>query len=797
MPTPGTRRSDSVREKKSALGRGLARFCYLTFGVLTPLLAVVVEYGWNTWEEVAFDPVPTPLHAAAIVLVALTVALLLNAKEAPEETPKWVRGWLWGAATGIAGWYAIVFLPWTPLALVGLIVMGAGLLPLSPLTALAALLLRRPGPGLWRPALLAMAASLTVLSLVDLPKAVAHVMMTQVGSPSAETSDRAVARLRSLVPDAVIRSAVERPVSMLSPVGAVARLGWPRATARFQVAAWRATGEFVVPREPDRSWLLDGPRWDPNVLAELGGTAVGTLDEELFLSSSEWHGESDPAGGVADLHWELRFRNDDERWGDQAEARALVRLPRDAVVSDAWLWVAGERRPAVFASREQARAAYESVVRVERRDPLLVTAAGDDGVLVQCFPIAGAGGTIRIALRIAVPLEMASDGLELALPYVAERNFRLDEGGQHVEVLGLAGGDEPPTDTVPFGALDSPRSVNLGERTPAAAVAWAPHRFEDALRIERTYETVAASPPESVVLLMDASASTRSVQGVLASCLAALPDELPVCALLVGDEVVEATDGFEPLSPALRDRIAGHADELAWEGGVDATPGLTAALEHARSRPGARLLWLHGAQALHASILDPETWVALGDPTLDPSSEPEETLPLVEDLAAVAVRIAPGSNQLVVGLRTEARLQEPALAGDTAEERVTTLLGEWFDGAPGHRAVFDLREGGAPAEGVGTRLPHALTALWAASVARDATTEEATTAARDLAVRHRVVTAHTGAVVLETEADYQRAGLDPPAGAPSIPEPEEWALLAVVLVALATAWFRRRRLVAA
>jgi len=74
--------------------------------------------------------------------------------------------------------------------------------------------------------------------------------------------------------------------------------------------------------------------------------------------------------------------------------------------------------------------------------------------------------------------------------------------------------------------------------------------------------------------------------------------------------------------------------------------------------------------------------------------------------------------------------------------------------------------------------------------------KEARNEAMELALQYRLVTPFTGAVVLETDRDYQRAGLKPPAPktVPSIPEPETWALMFIALCALGWLVTRRREL---
>jgi hypothetical protein len=66
--------------------------------------------------------------------------------------------------------------------------------------------------------------------------------------------------------------------------------------------------------------------------------------------------------------------------------------------------------------------------------------------------------------------------------------------------------------------------------------------------------------------------------------------------------------------------------------------------------------------------------------------------------------------------------------------------------------------------------------------------------AMKLASSYQLVTPLTGAVVLETQEQYQRAGLEPvnPGTVPTIPEPEEWLLMLSALLVLSWILIRRR-----
>jgi hypothetical protein len=76
-------------------------------------------------------------------------------------------------------------------------------------------------------------------------------------------------------------------------------------------------------------------------------------------------------------------------------------------------------------------------------------------------------------------------------------------------------------------------------------------------------------------------------------------------------------------------------------------------------------------------------------------------------------------------------------------------------------------------------------------VARD---EKHLEEATKLATRYRLVTPVSGAVVLETQEQYERAGLEPvePGTVPTIPEPEMVLLVAVVGAVLLWLLYRRK-----
>ncbi len=755
----------------------VGRVVTILFGVLAPIACVAFEYAWGTWGETFFDPIPTPVHAAAVLLVPLVIALLFVASVRDKEPGPFVRGPLFGAAFAVGLWYALFFLPFTPLSLFAIMMFGAGLLPLAPLTSFAILMRLRPARGTRRGAVWGGVAALGLLCVADLPQAAAQVLLSRAASPNPEAAAAALGTLRKYVPDAGIHAAAERPVSMMSPLGAATRAIWKRDRVGTSVAAWRATGEFVEPR-----WrgLFGWDGWDDQI-AEQGGDVVGTAVADLCLASSHLSGDVDARAGLADLRWEMSFRNDAPESWDQAEARALVQLPPGAAVSDASLWVSGVERPAVFTTRSKAREAYENVVVVERRDPLLVTTSGPEQVLVQCFPVPPQGGTIRIALRFAVPVTRDSGPARIDLPRFVERNFALCDGTTHTqEIRGLG---EPRSDVMAMAdaGLDSGAALEHSDFA-AQNTTWAADPFDESRVLVASYDASAPIPPRAIVVAVDATSSTRQARDAVAAALDAIPDGTPTSVVAASDLVVSATQRFVSLDAAERATALAALDELPWRGGVDAAPALALATARARAEDGARLLWLHGRQEL----LDPgDRLEALEDPSR------VGRMPRLDGCDAHVVRIGEGTNRLLAALRRDGALTEPRTIGASPAERVSTLVRGWFDATPQPILRIDASLGAAPPPGPACTVPRALAALWAAGEVERRRVISAEMASQ-LGAIYRVVTPVTGAVVLETDADYKRAGLeDDPA--PSVPEPAEWAIIAMVVLALLVAWWRRPR----
>lgn len=103
----------------------------LALGVLLPATTLGVELASHMCAETLFDPLPTPLHVVLVAAVPLGNLWLWN--RLTRDAQPFPASWVAGVTVTVAAYYAAMFLPLTPLAVIAIVWGGLGLLPLSPL----------------------------------------------------------------------------------------------------------------------------------------------------------------------------------------------------------------------------------------------------------------------------------------------------------------------------------------------------------------------------------------------------------------------------------------------------------------------------------------------------------------------------------------------------------------------------------------------------------------------------------------------------------------------------------------
>ncbi len=777
----------------------------LIFGVVLPFVAIAFEFASGACAGLFFDPLPTIWHALLAAFVPAANLLVWLALRRGDLRRRSLLGWANGAALAVSLFYAVCFLPLTPYALlsvvmvIGIVFYGIGLAPLAPVMGFvsAAILRRRlrraggeavPLPGLWP----GFALGLGALLVITLPTILTTVGLEMAASDDVAQSTRGVRLLRSTGNDEILLRAC---------YGRSGRSGelysWgkpiPPETARF--IYYRVRGRAFNAVAPPKlyagraRWQLMEQEftWDND---QAGDSVAGRV-RGLGLVHSRQDAVVEPDAALAYIEWTLEFKNDSAL---QRESRAQILLPPGGVVSRLTLWIDGEEREAAFGGRSQVKTAYKEVVR-QRRDPVMVTTCGPDRVLMQCFPVPANGGKMKVRLGITAPLALAAlDNGSLRWPSFVERNFTVAEKFQHslwvespqpVETTGARLKPEPGKPgtfvlrgQVPDTELGAAASILRIRRSAGETLSWTRDtRQPSAPLIKQTITSQPLARPDRVVVVVDNTRGMEAFYRSIQAALTRLPTGVDFALLL-------ARDGCEDLIPLQKGSSDLYSRIALWKftgrGGHDNAPALVRAWELAAATKSGVIVWIHGPQPVTSEMVE----------DLRQRFERSASPPRLYD---VEVRLGP--DRILEKLDGFKSVESVLRSGDLGDD-LGRLFGDW-NGSGVRLGLVRECSASEPGSGrpPGKETSFHLARLWAATeVARLCATRQVQEAT-ELASVHQLVTPVSGAVVLETQSQYDRAGLKPAPlqSVPAVPEPSVWGLGVLILVLLIPRWARARR----
>ena len=770
------------------------------FGVILPLAVTIFEMVSGFCAGVFFDPMPTLLHGLLLFAVPFLNWWLLTKGRAAGSL---IQGIAVGVALVISGFYGLLFLPLLPASIFALIFFGLGLLSLSPILALVATWRitkrnrdRATQPWRFRTGLkIGVGAVLALLLAMEGPGLWTRYQLSRAKSEENDVAKSGVAMMRVFSSERTLLKVCyegSRGAMMATDISGWMVSGWkfPAAMVGFDVWSnpetdklrdvyFRVTGKSfnsVKPPKPvrgnflSRELMMDEFEFDE----ALGGDNVSLRLKNLHLAESRFDGHVDTASRLGYGEWTLVFTNTSAQ---AKEARCQVRLPKDGKVSRLTLWVNGEPREAAFNSVSKVKAAYKSVAVVQRRDPVLVTMAGPDTVMVQCFPVP-AHGQMKIRIGISSPLE----GDRWVLPRVVERNFGIKEGAENAlwmqadaafEFSGAEGLAGSIKDGVGFSAntvrnlggdLDRLLAVRFKDLAAVPETVWCEDQFarESEKFLERRMENIKRPAVGKVILVVDGSASMKrtgpSLAGMLATHFSGKNLEL-----IIADDGAKITD------------INGLSS-FRYSGGRDNEAALRAAVSHAKESGNGVVVWLHGPQAVKLSA---------GEALLQ-LLERGTHKPDIYDFEMV-----PGPNRLSDQLGKDGFLKRGPTLFDPDQDLRKFLTGL----LEGRDEISPVWRRAQAKEGLeGKRVWDQLARSWAMEKSESQDADRALTAAK-----YQLVTPVSGAVVLETLEQFKQHGLEPVdvSATPSIPSIPEPSGAALVILAAMTALLRRRRQVEA
>jgi len=395
---------------------------------------------------------------------------------------------------------------------------------------------------------------------------------------------------------------------------------------------------------------------------------------------------------------------------------------------------------------------------------------------------------MKIRLGITVPL-LLEDELyaRLLLPHFNKRNFGIPQDVTHSIWLEA----KTLVYTLANGFTSEQRSANVftvrGQiqeaqllrpetsfgfsRSPAVSRIWTKDPFQTGgFTVQQSIEEHLPSHLRRIVLVVDTSRAMSEWEHAIEEAIKSLPPQFEVQLVLT--DAAELSEGSLSHNPTVSglDEIATTLRNTTFTGGADNVPALGKAWELAAEKPGNNVIvWIHAPQLLELQSAD----------ALRQRWERRPYGPLL-----YSVSITSGSDELekkfdgineVKSVPRMDRLQqdlENLFARLTGQAKTLEFIRvrKKLDREPSSSEAFETSD-------------H-LARLWANDevmrilTARD---EEYNKAAAMLAVQYQLVTPVTGAVVLETAAQYSAAGLQPvePGTVPTIPEPGMVVLLIV------------------
>ncbi|HZN30145.1 MAG TPA: VIT domain-containing protein, partial [Xanthobacteraceae bacterium] len=662
--------------------------------------------------------------------------------------------------------------------------------------------------GLTRPLLGGLAAGLALLLVPDIPAGATRLGMQWSASSDPAQRERGLTLLRTLGDDDLLLrlcyGAAGRPAGLLSAFVMFSgdnvfpprpRRQNAQSPAEAREIYYRVHGvpfnSKPAPFDKSRRTVFADVQFDD----DHGGAQVGGRMKGLKLASSRIDGSISGDDAVAYLEWTVEFRNSEPV---PREARLQLALPPGGVVSRATLWVNGEEREAAYGGRSHVRAAYQRVAVQQRRDPLLVTSKGADRVLAQAFPVP-AHGTIKFKLGISAPLDIVEPSkARLTLPALVDRNFSIGPDVSHSVWIESKQALATSVASLPVSRVDGrtfriaggvgdrdlarTRQTITVDRNPVTGNRAA--QIGDGELIVQDVAPSGAPATAALLLVIDGSARLDGSTARLIAALDAIPAGAKVGAIIAAEPLRRVSPA--PWSEAEKRALVALIRGAPFVGGKDNAPALAEALVMLESEPQGTLLWIHGPQP-----------VSFGDGAarLEQAAARLSRLPDV-----VLYSIEPGPNEALPDAPWAwAARSLPQTGAPQAD------LAGFFARAAGQTQTFAVRRAeGHTSEGQAKGSDH-IARLWASTrvlelMRADPTNNRAAAAA--LASRYHLVTPVSGAVVLETQQQYDESRLTPVSQAqatvPTVPEPHEWALLAVACAMLGWfTWRSRQRLVTA
>lgn len=749
--------------------RGGRLFFFTVAGVLLPFITLVVELYSGICAEAFFNPIPTLWHVLLVAAVPVANGYIIWALYKNKVERPTLLAWTSLVSAGISLFYALVFAPLFPISLIGILFVGIGFLPLSPLLSFWTIwLMRRDIIRLngkqfaltWIAVFIAFIVVIGTVALSEIRIKKTRDAIAKAGSADILQQKEGLQFLRTYGDDFFISTSTRFPYSR-------------------NLSITEAAESFFNKNE-EKEWVnyeqvyyqLKGETYKETAARE--NPIAPYQDTTLQMIASQMDGSIDNDASIGYLEWTFVFKNTS---GSQREAIGEIKLPKDGVVSRLTLWIDGEEREAAFAENGRVTRAYETITG-RRQDPVLVTKRGKDLVSMRCFPVQPNGGEMKVRIGITFPLVLENEKSGLVqLPQYVSQNFSILSSTKHVVWIESKNNLESANQNLKFGkeknvtairgnlSNDEIKEVNATIRATKNEnkLAWTK---DETNFVTQKIEVQNSVRPTGFVFMIDTSKRFAAEKENVISIIKNLPPEMEVGLVLSGGSGLNNDLVYPNSFVGKPSEIVEKINQTSFNGGTDNMPALAKAQQIANEKPGRAVIALYAPQP----FMFETTFENRQFFTRRYNKQKIYRLVSSNDYDSIENNLRDYDV-----FQTQPRFSD--LKTDTE-----TLLKQISEQKQSFKYVRQI-VANADVTGAKQTSKH-LIRLWANDeVSRIIDQENNEKKAVELAQKYQLVTPVTGAVVLETQQQYDQFGLKPVEknSVPTIPEPETYLLIAVVL----------------
>ncbi|MBX9939385.1 MAG: VWA domain-containing protein [Candidatus Obscuribacterales bacterium] len=540
------------------------------------------------------------------------------------------------------------------------------------------------------------------------------------------------------------------------------------------------------PHDADFYFTLTGRQSKTAPIDESAESKVFQQTDGLLITDSQFHASVDTASLTSTVDLDLRLLNQTD---SDAELLAHLNLPKGAVISRATAWVEGASRECVLGPAEQAQANFVPPSR-DHQDPLIITESKPNSADLSFYPVARNGGNSRLLISFKIPLKAVSrNSCELLLPDIDDSNFKAPKrhkmtisstnrllakhgGLNHAKTVvkenrylisgifksdsaATSSSSETPSDastsdekslgTENAKTLESQvRSIRFERKENQSSISIRDPFSKSPLYITQQELVSKRSPASEVALVIDTSASMRSYTEPLKELLNGLSKSQPTAVYFTAFDESEKKQRVFREKPETAVKIL---QSLYKDGGEDNAAAVKLALENTSETSDNTVIWVHGPQpqfnrSLANEMLELAHPIKLLDYQISGSKSnlPEklQALDYSHKLSIQRIIFQTASNML--------KNVEPLLASGTETTIERKISSE-------NNATSKIK----PNE----RLAAQISQIWAKEECEKLEKQGEAKKSQQLALAHGIISANTGAVVLENPRQYKQRGIAP------------------------------------